>query len=268
LPHHLTEAEQHVADLTPELRSRVEAIAFRHGVSLDAATTLLYAVAAGGGTMAQFSHPELGGMGQWSPGMTMVGDMFNSGLRAKVEALCADLAGLVREGALSTQAASFQSQSQGTPSMGFGLGGWWPSELGSPASSGAQNDMRYAYFPDSRRLAIQMGGRVRLYDTGDLQIGGVSQQQGGGYSLTFSTSHGPIGLEQLRPLDQPAAPQAVAPSAPPAWTSPPATAGSAPQAGSSGDPLALLERLAELHAKGILSAEEFAAKKAELLSRL
>jgi len=31
---------------------------------------------------------------------------------------------------------------------------------------------------------------------------------------------------------------------------------------------ALIERLAELHAKGILSADEFAAKKTELLSRL
>ena len=34
------------------------------------------------------------------------------------------------------------------------------------------------------------------------------------------------------------------------------------------DPFAKIERLAELHKRGILSSEEFAAKKAELLSRL
>ncbi|HLQ92181.1 MAG TPA: SHOCT domain-containing protein, partial [Xanthobacteraceae bacterium] len=34
------------------------------------------------------------------------------------------------------------------------------------------------------------------------------------------------------------------------------------------DLFAKIERLAELHKKGILSSEEFAAKKAELLSRL
>ena len=55
------------------------------GVSVDAVRTLLFAVAAGGGTLAQFNHPELGGNGQWmSGGMTMVGDMFNYGLKATV----------------------------------------------------------------------------------------------------------------------------------------------------------------------------------------
>jgi hypothetical protein len=30
--------------------------------------------------MAQFSHADFGGMSQWSPGMSMVGDMFNTHL--------------------------------------------------------------------------------------------------------------------------------------------------------------------------------------------
>src|SRR5207247_8674807 len=37
----------------------VEAIAQRYGVSTDAVITLLYALIAGHGTMAQFTHPEL-----------------------------------------------------------------------------------------------------------------------------------------------------------------------------------------------------------------
>jgi tetratricopeptide (TPR) repeat protein len=57
---------------------------------------------------------------------------------------------------------------------------------------------------------------------------------------------------------------AVPKSAPP---SPPARPGSA-TAQPAGDIFAALERLAGLHGKGILSDEEFASKKAELLSRL
>ena len=34
--------------------------------------------------MAQFSHADFGGMSQWSSGMTMVGDMFNDGLKSKL----------------------------------------------------------------------------------------------------------------------------------------------------------------------------------------
>ena len=259
-------------DLSSEARNRLESLATHHGVSLDAATTLFRAVAAGGGSMAQFSHPELGGMGQWSPGMTMVGDMFNAGLKHRVQALCTDLADLVRETAPST-AGSLQFQSQGEP--GAASGSWWPAGLGSPASSGGQNTMRYAYFPAASRLAVQQDGRSSLYDTGSCQIFGASQQQGGIQSLTFSTSQGTMRLEDFAPVD--AAPSAVpAPSAaqpagepgpPQAASVPTSQAGSGP-AMAGGDPLALLERLADLLAKGVLTAEEFAAKKADLLGRL
>ena len=42
--------------------------------------------------MAQFSHADFGGMSQWSPGMSMVGDMFNTQLKSKLDALCTDIA--------------------------------------------------------------------------------------------------------------------------------------------------------------------------------
>jgi hypothetical protein len=48
--------------------------------------TLLQALVNSNGTMAQFNHWELGGGGQWMRGgMTMVGDMFNYGLKSKVD---------------------------------------------------------------------------------------------------------------------------------------------------------------------------------------
>ncbi|MBB5695183.1 SHOCT domain-containing protein [Muricoccus pecuniae] len=280
---------------SPETREKLERIARRHGVSAEAAMTLLRALAAGGGGMAQFSHPELGGMGQWSRGgMVMVGDMFNQGLKARVDALCTELSGLVGELAPAPAGGAFQSQYQGTPggAWGHAAGSWWPSELGSPAASGAQNGLRYAWFPASRRLAVEREGRVRLYDTGGHSIGGVSQQQGAVAGLSFSTESGSITLDDLRAVDAPggaepqappagppAAGQSVAPRAsvpphpvagqgPAVPAPPPVSVTPAPLAGAGGDPLGTIERLADLRARGILTEEEFTAKKAELLARL
>jgi hypothetical protein len=46
-------------------------VSLRHSVSPDAVRTILRALRSGGGTMAQFSHSDFGGMSQWSSGMTM-----------------------------------------------------------------------------------------------------------------------------------------------------------------------------------------------------
>ncbi|MFZ1425157.1 MAG: SHOCT domain-containing protein [Geminicoccaceae bacterium] len=300
-------------DLTPEGRRAVDDLAQRYGVSSDAVSTLLRALVAGNGTMAQFSHPELGGMGQWSQGgMTMVGDMFNQGLKARVDGLCSELATLLR-GQQLTFAGSFQSQSQGgsggqgnaslfVQSSGGMYSNWWPSELGTPAATGAQNNVRYAWFPGTRRLAIDLGGNLSVYDTLDHQIGGFSQQQGSGGSLTFTSQRGLVRVLDLPiisgadALPQPAPePVAVAPIAsyvpepvappppvmepmsppppPPVMEQVPQQAPSAPQpaaqpSGSMDDILSKIERLADLRQKGILTDEEFSAKKGELLARL
>lgn len=73
-------------------------IAQRHGFSTEAAREMLDALAAGHGKMAQFKHAEFAGHGQWiRGGMTMVSDMFNEDLKARVDALCTDLAQLPAE---------------------------------------------------------------------------------------------------------------------------------------------------------------------------
>jgi hypothetical protein len=70
----------------------VDRMAKKHSVSPAAVQVVLAALRSGGGRMAQFSHADFGGMSQWSPGMSMVGDMFNTQLKAKLEALCSDIA--------------------------------------------------------------------------------------------------------------------------------------------------------------------------------
>jgi hypothetical protein len=161
--------------LTEDGRRLVENLANRHGVSTDAVTTLLMSLAVGGGRQAQFNHWELGGMGQWSQGgMIMIGDMFNNGLKYRVDALCNDLSvamqttslfappPLATPGSSQSQSSGF-GQATGTSFFNAGsFGNRWPTELGHPSSTGSQNDLHYAVFPETRRLALDQGACYRL----------------------------------------------------------------------------------------------------------
>jgi len=262
------------ATVNPEVESAIADIARRHGLSREAVLSMLFAMHLGGGTMAQFSIPELGGSGQWMQGgMTMVGgNMFDNALKSPT---------------------------------------WWPANLGVPSSVGGQNTVRYAIFPSTRRLAIQINGVTKVFDTGEHHIGGVQQQQqggggmqqqqqggggvqqqqpGGAYgSVTFTSEFGTFDVSSLpevgtqRVTGTPAAahaPQhaARAPQHQSQYQSEPApqfapqTQAPEPAFGASGDDtaaiVAAIESLAGLHERGILSDEEFATKKAELLGRL
>ena len=77
--------------MAPNETALLARLSIRHGVSEDAVRTVLNALRSGNGTMAQFTHPEFGGMAQWSGGMTMVGDMFNDRLKAKLNAIATEL---------------------------------------------------------------------------------------------------------------------------------------------------------------------------------
>jgi hypothetical protein len=227
-------------------------------------------------------------------GMVMVGDMCNQALKATVDGLCTALVALLATSPLvpaaparspmASRATSPQPQQgggrspAGTPapaagswgiaSPAGGAGAWWPAELGMPAASGTQNAMRYAYFPAQRRLAIAVHEHVWLYDTLDHQVSGVSQQQGPGSTVTFTSQQGVVEVTAL-PLM--ASGRVGSPdtgssaSTYPTAAPPPASAMAAAQATEI---LATLERLAALRHQGILSEEEFATTKAELLRRL
>ena len=284
-------------------------IAQRNGFSVDATMSMLDSVINGNGSMAQFNHPEFAGSGQWMRGgMIMVSDMFNNYLKGRVDGLCSELASLIASQPDLIRSGSFQSQSQGGGHSsgqhqsnfggssqqqggggGFGAASlfvpgtsndWWPSDLRHPNSTGSQNGVRYAYFSQARRLVIDIGGTVTVYDTLDHQIGGFSQQQSIGGTLSFNSQYGLIDVASLPVVStngQP--PRAVSPAQPAraqdadqgnvaAWESPPSPSSSASMGGNQQDVFATIEKLAGLKAKGILSDEEFQAKKAELLGRL
>jgi hypothetical protein len=274
--------------LTPHGQSVVADISNRYGVSQDAVITLLIAVNNGGGTQAQFSHPELGGMGQWSSGgMTMVGDMFNNGLKYTVSNICGELSAQLAQSQMFPPApqpqyrpASSQSQSQSSGGYGgtsfsmqggYGGGSSWPAELGAPSSTGSQNNLRYAVFPQARRLAIDVNGQITVYDIGDHQIGGFSQQQGGDQSITFTSQYGTVRVADLPVVSsggQAPAPSFDAPQPEPVQQPAPQPVQANAPSISSDEVFSLIEKLADLHAKGILSDADYEAKKAELLARL
>ena len=159
------------------------------GFSPTVVAHLWEAMSQGQGTMAQFDHPELGGMGQWQRGgMLMIGDMFNHGLKAKVAALCQALQPLVMDDMASETDEPESSNTQR----------WWPRAYGWPDASSAQNQRRYAYFAEARRLVVEIDGIRQIYDTGNHRITGFSQQNG---ELRFRSQLGTFGLAELQRVE-------------------------------------------------------------------
>jgi hypothetical protein len=144
--------------------------------------------------MAQFSHSDFGGMSQWSPGMSMVGDMYNTQLKSKLDALCSDLAAYLDssetgEPPVVGNAVSYRPTK--------GASDWWPAGLGTPGAVGAQNNLRYAVFSEARRLVIEDQGPITVYDTGSHRIFGVAQAQSADQTLSFTSQDGLVRVSDL-----------------------------------------------------------------------
>ena len=279
--------------LTPQGQQIINNIAQRYNFSPDAVFSMLLSVINGNGSMAQFNHPEFGGSGQWMRGgMIMLGDMFNNGLKNSVSGLCQELANLIANQPDLIQSGSFQSQSQGNqqqsnfggnqqqnnsgstgavslfvPPPAGSSANWWPAGLQFPNSTGAQNNVRYAYFATIRRLAIEVNGQVTLYDTLDHQIGGFSQQQSVGGSITFTSQYGLVDVNTLPiiSIDNVLMQPQPQPQAAPSFQ---ANVVNAPFTNQESDVFGAIEKLAALKDKGILTDTEYSTKKAELLARL
>jgi hypothetical protein len=286
--------------LTPEGQQIINNIAQRYNFSPDAVFSMLQSVINGNGSMAQFNHREFGGSGQWMRGgMIMLGDMFNNGLKNSVGGLCQELANLIANQPGLIQSGSFQSQNQGNqqqsnfggsysntggqqqnssgpmgavslfvPPPAGSSGNWWPAGLQFPSSTGSQNNVRYAYFATIRRLAIEVNGHVTLYDTLDHQIGGFSQQQSVGGSITFTSQYGLVDVNTLPIISIDDVPVQTPVQSQPTPNYIQTGSVNTQDANQEADIFGAIEKLANLKDKGILTDSEYSAKKAELLSRL
>ncbi len=286
--------------LTPEGQQIINNIAQRYNFSPDAVFSMLQSVIKGNGSMAQFNHREFGGSGQWMKGgMIMLGDMFNNGLKNSVGGLCQELSNLIANQPGLIQSGSFQSQNQGTqeqsnfgsgysnnggqqqnssgptgavslfvPPPAGSSGNWWPVGLQFPNSTGSQNNVRYAYFATIHRLAIEVNGQVTLYDTLNHQIGGFSQQQSTGGSITFTSQFGLVDVKALPIISIDNVPVQKPVQSQPAPSSIQANPVHASLENKEADIFGAIEKLANLKDKGILTDSEYSTKKAELLARL
>lgn len=123
-------------------------LARKHGFSVGAVEHLAAALKRGGGKLAQFNHPELGGMGQWMPGMIMISDPFNHALKARLECLVLEL-----------------GQTSGAEEA---------ADL-----AGESGPLRFAYYRRRRRLVVEQWGQTQAYDTSGVEITSASVQSVG-----------------------------------------------------------------------------------------
>lgn len=270
--------------LTEQGRKEIDRIAARYDLQAETVERLLAAVIQGKGTMAQFNLHELGGQGQWMKGgMTMVGDMFNNSLKARVDNVCSELAQLASTMVLfeDKHASELSQDTETNPGVTGALPGThsnagngffgqtsssWPAVFGNPTASGSQNNFRYAYFAPVRRLVIEDDGKRTIYDTRHHHITGVSQQQGGTNSYRFTSQDGYVDLSALEVVSDPDVPRQPTPEIAYDVTSTDDLR-SEPRAPHD-IVIATIEKLNVLFEKGQITADEFSAKKKELLERL
>jgi hypothetical protein len=115
--------------------------------------------------------------------------------KAKLDALCSDIAAHLDSSTAAggTRSAADEVSYRSTS----GSADWWPAGLGRPGAVGAQNDLRYAVFPDTRRLVIDDRGAISVYDTGDHRIFGVAQAQSSDRTLSFTSQDGLVRVADL-----------------------------------------------------------------------
>jgi hypothetical protein len=84
---------------------------------------------------------------EWSPGMAMVGDMFNNSLKSKLDSICTELAAYVvqtQSGVLGrdrqTVEASYRAVNRGA--------NWWPAHRGNQVQF---HEVQYERPPDPKR---------------------------------------------------------------------------------------------------------------------
>ncbi|NIJ51472.1 SHOCT domain-containing protein [Dyadobacter arcticus] len=255
--------------LTKEGQQYVEDLAAKYNLKTETVETMLKAVINGNGTMAQFNISELGGSGQWMKGgMTMVGDMFNNSLKATVDKLATELAGIVTSKVLFEEKEAPTEKHHANGNFSSHSGSSWPSVFGNPTSSGSQNNFKYAYFGPVRRLVIEENGKRTIYDTKHHQITGISQQQGSGSSYKFTSQDGPVDISNLSVISEPSEQMQATPEIPYDVTS---TADlRTPESSHSPQDIIIstIEKINVLFEKGQITEEEFKTKKQELLSRL
>lgn len=176
-------------------------IAERYHVSEDAVRALFRALESTEGKVAEFNHPDLGGSGQWMPGMIMLSDTDDAQAKARIAGLCAEVSAIVQGRGTSADEALAMPMDAGASAACVTMPpgeSWWPASFGHPTAAGDQHGIRYAYFPDRDRLLVQQGGHILSYDTTGRRIIAFAQEQSTGSRICFTTERGPLELGEMK----------------------------------------------------------------------
>jgi hypothetical protein len=98
--------------------------------------------------------------------MLMIGDMFNDRLKARVAALCIDVADALGEHPVLEETDERSSAH------------WWPTNFGAPINRGLSERHAVRILPEQQAAGDHDNGKMSTYDTGDHVIVGVSQRKG------------------------------------------------------------------------------------------
>lgn len=190
-----------MVELTPQGRARVVALSARHGASFEATLTLLRALIEGDGKSARFDHPELGGAGEWlAGGPTILSDLFNHDLKAKVAALCGDLAAMLDQvdKEIAIDAASGDTFAvrlfEPTQAPRDDAEPFWPAAWSVPDRVVRTPDLSYAVFDQAQRLALIEGGQVAHLATDQRRIERLKREADG--LIVAETDQGEVMLEE------------------------------------------------------------------------
>lgn len=294
--------------LTQAGQDAVADIAQRYALSVEAVEHMLIAVNNGAGSMAQFNCSELGGSGQWMRGgMTMVGDMFNQTLKATVDRLCTELSQLLAStqvfpAAATNHIASAQwwPENLGPPISSGRQNNTRYAVFARRLALDVDGHISVYDTLDHQISGVsqQQGGADSL--TFNSQFGTVSlaslpvvvgADRPSGLTVSVSTPTSafsdpvvdagqavgsPVGEPVGKPVSEMAGETVLQtgtlPEVPPDNRSQPPVADNTNKRVASQDSghdlLALIEKLAQLHEAGVLSDDEFHAKKTELLARV
>jgi hypothetical protein len=194
----------------------ISSLAKKYGLPSEIVQQLAYEMQKNRGEAVRFDIEYLGGKGRWKLNQSAsVGNGFDVELNNFITDLCSDLSDHIRADAANVddddddEAPTIPSRPRGNSALDDTIGipplslkpnVWWPEDFGDePDMTGHVGEIRYAYFPQRRRLVLRQGLRNRIFDTANFDVQEIAVgTESGFFNLVVLTSHGDFRLGDFR----------------------------------------------------------------------
>jgi hypothetical protein len=191
-------------------------LAKKYGLPVEIVNQLAHEMQKTRGESIRFDIEYLGGKGRWKLNQSAsVGNGFDAELNNFITDLCSDLSDQIRANTVDDnqddgddeptipsrpRSKSALDDTIGIAPLSLKPNVWWPEDFGDePDIMGHIGELRYAYFPQRRRLVLRQGLRNRIFDTASFDIHEiVSGNESGFFNLIVLTNHGEFLLADFR----------------------------------------------------------------------